>query len=592
MSEAENVVDFRERRARPPEEELYLPSDKRQLTKIALDLIDTCRVSVGVRAAWARQLNAIVETGNIPQGQLSRALINMLYSHLDRLASHLYSPVELRFALEFDNEYPKEYLQRARAVSRLLTRSFARDNTDMEFGQGVFEALKYGSCILKQWPEQETPDQAPVYRKSLIMPWQFGVYREDLNELARQPAMCETSLISMPEVWRRICHLPDRNELFRRIKSNMKRGQSADEPSSFFHQVVSTAALNTGNPPGAGGLVQLGNGANYPLMGPDIAAEMVRFHELWVWDRQDYTTVQLIDPDILIAPIYKKSNLLISGESHSGVHPYTKIQANVQQGYFWGRSEITDLIELQIALATTGADTLRMYGLQVEKVLGFSGFDGLTDERYDQARNSGFFSMPMSAQVTDLTPKFPPEAIPLLKLWMEVMNTIGGFDNVLSGRGETGVRAGVHAETLKEAASPRLRDRSLLIERQCAEAGDLRLTLMEAKDARTYWTDPEKREETAFQLHDIPEDRQVTVDSHSGSPIFRSLHDQQIAFYLKAGVIDAHAAIEFSTLPQKDLLQSRLRDKEKQQQALLQQLAQKDPQALEKILSHQGGHHR
>ena len=74
----------------------------------------------------------------------------------------------------------------------------------------------------------------------------------------------------------------------------------------------------------------------------------------------------------MIAPRFKKSNLLISGDTHSRLHPYVLIQANEMQGYIWGRPEIADLIEPQGLLSTWCDDTRRLYGLQIDKILAFS----------------------------------------------------------------------------------------------------------------------------------------------------------------------------------------------------------------------------
>ena len=50
----------------------------------------------------------------------------------------------------------------AKAVAKELTRPWDRNNTDMAFGRGVKEALKYGAAVLKQWPQNEGPDNTPV----------------------------------------------------------------------------------------------------------------------------------------------------------------------------------------------------------------------------------------------------------------------------------------------------------------------------------------------------------------------------------------------------------------------------------------------
>ena len=236
-----------------------LPSDSKGLLKKGLELIDQCRSSVGQRAAAYRQLALMADSG---RADGTRARINMLYRQLDRVASHLFSPTELQFSVDFDEDYPEEMMKRGQRVGRLLTRKWQRSGTDMVFGLGVFEALKYGAVILKQWPSMEK-GMAPKHNRGLVMPWQFGLYREDTNDIAQHPALCETFMLSMPEVWRRIWFLPDAGDLFKRIAANAKQGSSDDEMNSFFHQVLSSNQINTSGVQSAsrpipGGIVQLG----------------------------------------------------------------------------------------------------------------------------------------------------------------------------------------------------------------------------------------------------------------------------------------------------------------------------------------------
>jgi len=219
----------------------------------------------------------------------------------------------------------------------------------------------------------------------------------------------------------------------------------------------------------------------------------------------------------------------------------------------------------------------------------------MTDELYGQMRGAGWANAGPGGTIVDLTPQMPPQLLQMLEFMIKTINMIGGFDNILSGQGEPGVRAGVHAETMMKTAAPRLRDRSLLVERQVASAGDLRLSLMVAKDDHYYWTDgatEQKQSATRFQISDLPDDRRVTVDSHSTSPIFADDHQQTIAFGVKAGFVDGHSAIEEMPFPHKDKLQERLKKKEEAQAAQLQHLQQTDPEGFAKVLEHAGGKKR
>ncbi len=311
-----------------------------------------------------------------------------------------------------------------------------------------------------------------------------------------------------------------------------------------------------------------------------------------MWDEQDYTTIQLIEGpaggggDILIAPRLKKGNLLVGGNQNSGLNPYSMIQPNSVDANIWGRSELHDLYELQDWLSTTGDDVKQLFGLLVDKILAFKGdaMDGLTDEKYGQMRRAGYMSLGAGGGVEDLTPKFPPEALALIDKIIQLMEMVSGFDNLLSGKGEPGVRSGAQANPMMKTAGSRLKDRSLEVEDQCAEAADLRLSLMEYKDGRAYWTDAEKMEETSFLLSDLPDDRRVMVDGHTTSPIFSDEHQGLILNGLKLGLVDKVSAIESLPFQNKDTLILRIHEAEVKQAALMEQLKQTDPEGFAKAL--------
>ncbi len=566
-----------------------VPSSQRELLPFANELVEQCRVSVGTRSAYYSQLNMIAETGRYDG---TKSLINMLNNHLTRTSDHLFSPVELKFSIDYGRPKAKIEYERAKVVATELTRTWDRNNTDMTFGRGVYEALKYGCCIMKQWVQFEGTDDHPVYYDKLVMPWQFGVYREDENRLDRQEALCETTGLTMPEVWQRIFHLPNAEKLFERIKSHASTGTAAGGIDASQHWVLSANQLNTSGVETAsvpGGVVNMTGTANYGAMGPIIAPAMVKMHELWVKDETDYVTIQLIEPDILIAPLYKKANLL----GIEKAQPYRIIQPNEVTNWFWGRSELVDLIEPQALLSSWCDDTKRLMGLQIEKILGFTGEAGITDELYAQMRLSGYTNLPQGADIKDITPKLPAELIPMLKFVIEIINTLGGFPDIMQGKGESGVRAGVHANTLLKTASPTLRDRSLLVERQAATCADLTLQMMEAKDDEYYWLKADEPikdvEETQFLISNLPNDWRVTIDSHSSSPIFSDENSQLIFQAAKMGVVQPEYVLDNMPFPNKEMARVQLHEKEKKQAAQMQMLLQQDPEIAQKLLMKQVG---
>ncbi len=602
---ADDFANKRQRRGRsrgmpsmPDEALVRLPDNDQQLVKVARDLIEICRSGVGQRLEYYRFLNLISESG---RKDGTKSLVNLMYTVLDRLASHLFSPTDIRFGVDFESAYDKVTEARAARVARLMEHSWRGTKTGILFAKGVFEALKYGLMVLKQTCHQVGEHRLPIYKSSLIRPWQIGVYRPDIANLDEQPAIVETVPLTLPEVWRRIWMLPNARQLYAEIEASAAPGGGSEVANNFNHPVLISNQIQFSQPirPLSGGIVGINSATSFSGLRADIAAPSVLFHEIWVWDELDYTTIQLIQGpaggggDILIAPRLKKSNLLVGGNQNSGLHPYSMIQPNSVDANIWGRSELHDLYELQDWASVTADDIKKLAGLQVDKILAFTG-DGLTDVQYGEMRNAGYANLGPGGQVNDLTPKFDTTIIGLLDKIVQLVEKLSGFDNLLSGSGEPGVRSQAQASPMMQTAGARLKDRSLELEEQCADAADLRLSLMEYKDGRNYWLDADKMEETSFLLSDLPDDRRVTVDGHTTSPVFANEHTGLIINGVKMGLVDKVSAIESLPFQNKDVLILRIHEAEAKQAKQLEELKASDPQgfakALEKGLA--GGRHR
>ena len=192
-----------------------VPSDQKDLLKLSNDLVEQCSVSISTRSAYYRLLNHIAETGRYDQ---QKALINMMNKHLERTASHLFSPVELKFSIDFENTYPNNVYERGDVCAKSLTRQWESNAPTRGSAAACSKSLKYGGALMKQWAgRDEDGNEAPNYYSKLVMPWNFGVFNESENDIDEQEALCETFALTMPEVWQRIYHLPNAKKLFERI---------------------------------------------------------------------------------------------------------------------------------------------------------------------------------------------------------------------------------------------------------------------------------------------------------------------------------------------------------------------------------------
>lgn len=552
---------------------MRLPENEAKLLKRVQQIIQDCRVSQDTRANMAREQRQWKLTGS-PDGKT--AIFNRLEAHIDRLGSYLFSPVDLRFLMEFENDYPQETLRQADVAAKFLTKKVEETGLDTVFGLGVNEALTYGTCFVKlMWGHDGLAGR-------LVMPWQMGVYHEGRLSLNEQEAVVESNYITLYELWRRISHLPNAAELYKKAKDYAKKGDTESPEYSYFHQVTLSGSspivdTSSGGVPSPAGVVGV-DGSNFgPQLSPEVTAQLVLFHELTVIDDDtgDYTTIQMAEPDIIITPRGKsKFNLFMKGQL-----PYIKIQPNLTPGYFWGRSELTPLLKMQSLLRDRLEDIKKLMSLQYDRLLAFTGFSGMNDEKYDAFKEAGWVSEDLpGAKVEDLTPKLPDAAFADVKEILQFMDDISGFHNILGGQGESGVRSGNHAQTLLRTASPRMRQKATYVERQCAEMGDKAFNLLAAKDARNLWTGDTADDRKVFQLASLPEDHRIVVDSHSASPVYEEDHKQMAAFLLKARIIDGESVLDMLHLPMRDLLKARY----KQMKAAEQKFLQQHPELLTK----------
>ena len=72
-------------------------------------------------------------------------------------------------------------------------------------------------------------------------------------------------------------------------------------------------------------------------------------------------------------------------------------------------------------------------------------------------------------------------------------------------------------------------------------------------------------------LKQLPEDRRVSVDSHSASPIYEQDHKDLIGFGVKHGFIDGESAIDLLPLPMKDKLKMRYREAQEAKAKMIQE---------------------
>jgi hypothetical protein len=553
---------------------LRIPKDPDELPSWTQELVDECMASAEDRGFVYTRASQFYYMGSAD----SRAAIyNKIKPFIDKLAGFLMQPTDVRFQVIYDSGQADDVLERAQLVSEMLSADFRQTDSDITFAETVVWSLINGCHLLKVNPSNEQD-----FKISPIHPQNFGVLSETTIGLEEQEAFCH---VSYPSISRLRAKLeadehPKAREIIGRILEARETRADEAEPT-YLHQMVVGGLQplgEVGGQPEAAGIVNV-----FPIPTPWRAQahrymQTVKHCELWLRDAHregDFTTIQMIYPDIIIEGEETRRNL----SKVPGCSPFIKVQAQPTPGYFWGRSLIADVQMLQDVLNKRLRDLKIMWDRNVNAPQVLSGFTGVTEEQYNKIiSEGGFINDPNpNAKATKLMEPPPQGYMEELQFIFQMFDEAGGFSPIMSGQGEPGVRAGVHAQTLVRTSSPRLIDQAARIERQLAETGHTALRIKQAVDPTIYKTD----EGTEFLLSQLPEGFQVQVDSHSASPAFAEDNRQLAIALARAGAVDAEDLIHMLHPPGAELLLSRLRKRKKEQAQAAQEQKQED---LEKAI--------
>ena len=531
------------------------------------EVIDECMASVGERGMVYTRAAQYYYQGTY---DARAAIYNKIKPFIDKLSGFLMQPTDVRYQIVFDSSEPDSVLERAQLVSEKLTADYRQTDSDITFADAVTWAAINGCSLLKHFPHENGFKIAPVH------PQNFGVLGETILELEEQEAFCHVTYPTMSRLRTILADHPRSKEILGRIAEGRPTQKDEEEPT-YFHQMIVGGLNPLGDVGGtprseAGGIVNV-----FPVPTPwkpnRRITPTVKFCELWVKDRDrdgDYTTMQVVYPDIIVEGDMTRRNL----SRIPGHTSFVKVQSQITPGYFWGRSLISDVQMLQDVLNKRLRDLKVMWDRNVNAPHIFSGFTSITEEQYFKIINEGgFINDPNpTAKALPLVEAPPPNYMDELQFLFQLFDEAAGFTPVMTGQGEPGVRAGVHAQTLVRTSTPRLIDQAARIERQLAQSGYLSLRIMQAMDAQIYSTDSG----IDFTLHDLPDDFQVQVDSHSASPAFAEDNRQVAIALARAGAIDGEDLIHMLHPPGAELLLSRLRQRQKRMAQAAQQEKQEE----------------
>jgi hypothetical protein len=539
---------------------LKIPSNPATMQAWVKEMIDECMASSSERGMVYTRAGQYYYTG---AADSRAALYNKTKSFVDKLAGFLMQPTDVRLRLIYDSGEDDSVLERSELVGEKLSADFRQVDADVTFADAVTWSLINGCGLLKVLPDGDSG----TFKVAQVHPQNFGVLSETTLHLDEQEAFCHVSYPSKSRLRTSLIDHPRYNQIMAQLDDDPGPDRDEEE-STYFHQMVVGGLQPLGDvgdaPSSAAGIVNV-----FPVPTPwrpnRRFAPTVKHCELWVKDRdreEDWTTIQVLyghDPIVIEGDETRRNLSRIPGK-----HAFVKVQGHETPGYFWGRSSIADVQMLQDMLNKRLRDIKIMWDRNVNAPQVFSGFTSVTEEQYYKIVNEGgFINDPNpNAKASKLLDPPPENYLEELEFVFKLFDEAAGFSPIMSGQGESGVRAGVHAQTLVRTSSPHLIKQAARIERQLADVGFLALRIMQAMDALVYTTADTQQE---FLLSQLPGNFQVQVDSHSASPAFAEDNRQVAIALARAGAIDAEDLIHMLHPPGAELLLARLKQRQKAQ---------------------------
>ena len=309
-------------------------------------------------------------------------------------------------------------------------------------------------------------------------------------------------------------------------------------------------------------------------------------HELYVYNDaiDDMQVVTLLGGAGLVVWDRPLERIFLKNES-----PFVQVCPNPAYDYFWGYSEVEQLIPLQVMRNTRMKGIEHLMRLQERPPKTGMGMSGDMDE-VALALNSEdglVLEDNPSAKLDVHQPEIPDDLFASIKEIDLMFEEVSGINNIMQGRGEVGVRSTGHASQLAKLGASRAKRRALIIEDCLEQEATLILKIKKRYDKRRFRADgPADKPGEEFIAAQFTDDFIVKVDAHSNSPIFMEDQEQKAVELFKLKAIDRESLLEMVEVPQRDLLIDRLKTKIEPQEAA----AHREQMALEGAKAKPNGH--
>ena len=518
---------------------MIIPKNLTDRESFYQDLIDKCMASAEARAQDYGMLRHYYLFGRSPEEE--ETPYNKIYPHIDTLVAFLFASETTKFSIHLPSGCEEEEYLRLKPLNRAINDMWLASNADSVFSQALTWSLVYNTMIIKLIPRGA--EISPM----CIEPSCFGVLREDLPSTERQEAMVHSFYTTHSQLDDDLRDHPQRKYIMENVSGSpvdMNKPDGLDR------------ILLTASTPDMQGNVNSSLNLAIDYI-PKVGEELIKMHELWIWDSQksDYRIVTRTDTGMTV---YDRDNFFLKGEN-----PFIQISPEPIYSYYWGMSEVAGMTGLQKWRNERVLQIRKLLNLQVQPPTALTGWMGLVEEKqYAMFSEGSYISTDgMQSKIERFEPKIPNDIFAEVKEIDAMFAERSGLQNILMGKGETGVRSGRQTSELARLSSARIKKRALIVEDALEGMATLYLKLMQKNDPTIYMD--EKNQE--FVANQFTHQYVVKVDAHSNSPLFVEDLKALAGEMLEAHCITRERFIEIIAPPDKELILRELKVIEKKE---------------------------
>ena len=556
---------------------MIIPENETLKAEYLVWLLDTCLASKEERKALYDRRRQFFLYGTSGDSDI---IYNRIESHLDLVSSFLYSPDHAEFSLSAPANASDAEVKQFMAAQDAFNNDFRDAGLFDFFG----DALKWATVMDTTIGKMGWSDVKEEETFTLVMPWQFGVFAEEVTDLESQPAFVHTYYIDYDNACQRLLRAG--------LGSKIDELNVVNTPfQSPFPEMVTRMIIASTSGENLSGNVTGSVNPSYvarPSYVAKINRPLVAFHELTVWDDEceDYRVFFAVDPGIILSDSKRTIEVLKKSGGYKAPrkdqeqfynttcnpffpkdHPYVQITPYSIYEYFWGKAHIESLIPLQ-QWSNERLDQIHdILEKQAYPPRVGSGFLGMTEEKMDAFGGADTWVMDQlpQAAIKELAPQMPPDIFADYNAIAGLMLEASGLTATAEGKGTKDVRSTGHAKQLLTTGTGRIKKTATKLEGPLVRMGDLVLKLNMRNNDEPIQPDPKQdgKPGDAFFYANLSSDYTLRVAGHSHSPLFSDDTKELAGALYKAQAIDQEALIRLLNPPGRDNLIHSLRDRQK-----------------------------